>query len=144
MLTVFIFCINYLLSLDKRLTGISEKQKLILLSLYKGLDDKEIAQTCAIGSSSTVRNHRYQLRQKEKQAKMFCSIMNCLKKKKNKQDTFMEIHKGAAMVDARYEITEAERAKYLKLYFPYGLEGELKEFPKKQKRKLIILLCDLK
>lgn len=130
---------NHLLNLDKRLTGLSERQKVILLSLYNGLDDRAIAQTHAIGSSSTVRNHRYQLRQKEKQAKIFCALMNCLKQKKTGQDNFMEIHRGAAMVDARYAITEEEKQRYLKKYFPYGLDGELKEFPKKQKRKLVIL-----
>jgi hypothetical protein len=131
---------NYLLDLDKKLTGLSERQKMILTCLYDDLDDRGIAQKLAIGSSSTIRNHRYQLRQKEKQARVFCAIMNCLKHKaKQGRDNFIEIHRRASMIDARYAITEEERVKFLKQYFPYGLEGELKEFPKKQKRKLIIL-----
>ncbi|MBN2536322.1 MAG: DUF2087 domain-containing protein [Spirochaetales bacterium] len=130
---------HYLLNLDKKLTSISEKQKMILLSLYEGMDDKAIAQKLAIGSSSTVRNHRYQIRQKEKQAKIFYAIMNCLEQKETGQNHFMEIHRRAAMIDTRYEITEKEREKFIKQYFPYGPEGDLKEFPKKQKRKLVIL-----
>ena len=43
------------------------------------------------------------------------------------------------MIDARYAITEEEQEKYLKKYFPWGPDNALSEFPKKQKRKLIIL-----
>ena len=130
---------SYLLNLDKNITGISERQKMILLYLYQELDDRSIAQKCEIGSASTVRNHRYQLRQREKQSKIFLAIMNCLKKGKADQSDFMEIHKRASMIDSRYAVTEEEKEKYLKQYFPYGPDNELSEFPKKEKRKLVIL-----
>lgn len=39
----------------------------------------------------------------------------------------------------RYNITEEENDEVLKAHFTEGLDGPLSKFPKKQKRKLIIL-----
>lgn len=130
---------EYLLNIDKKITGLSEVQKNMLDYFYKGLGDNEIAVKVG-GSSSTIRNHRFTLRQKEKQAKIFIALMELLEEKKldNKQ-AFIPIHKTATMIDDRYAITEEENSKILNQYFPEGLEGRLKEFPKKEKRKLIIL-----
>ena len=96
----------YLINLDKKFTNIPEKQKMILKCLYEGLADKDITQKLDIKSSSTVRNHRYHFREKEKQAKIFLAIINCLKQKKDNHNNFIEIHKRAVMIDARYARTE--------------------------------------
>jgi hypothetical protein len=66
--------------------------------------------------------------------------MELLEEKKldNKQG-FSPIHKTATMIDDRYGITEEENNKILNQYFPEGIDGRLNEFPKKEKKKIIIL-----
>ena len=48
-------------------TGITEVQRELIVLIAQGLTDKEIATKLGI-ATSTVRNHRYKLREKEKQA----------------------------------------------------------------------------
>lgn len=122
---------KYLLNLDKKLTGLTDTQKELMTMFYSGLNDKEISERQG-GSSSTIRHHRYKLREKEKQARIFLALMGLLSPK----DEFIPIHKGATMVDDRYAITAQERDKIITNYIR---DGKLTEFPKKQKRKLVIL-----
>lgn len=130
---------DYLIRLDKKFTGLSEHQRELLSYFYEGLSDKEIAKKIEAGSTSTIRNHRFKLREKERQAKLFLAIMNVLKnKKENGPDHFVVFHKGAKMVDERYATTNQEREKILATYFKDGLT-KLHTFPGKEKRKLIVL-----
>lgn len=130
---------EYLLNMDKKVTGLSDVQRSMLDYFYMGLGDNEIAVKVG-GSASTIRNHRFTLRQKEKQAKIFIALMELLEEKKSdKKQAFIPIHRAATMIDDRYAITEEENDKVLKQYFPEELGGGLKEFPKKEKRKIIIL-----
>ncbi|MDF2672825.1 MAG: hypothetical protein K0R09_1090 [Clostridiales bacterium] len=130
---------EYMLNMDKKITGLSDVQRNMLDYFYKGLGDNEIAAKVG-GSTSTIRNHRFTLRQKEKQAKLFIALMELLEEKKmDSKEDFMTIHKTATMIDERYAITEEENNKVLNQYFPEGLEGKLLGFPKKEKKKLIIL-----
>jgi hypothetical protein len=132
---------EYLLGMDKKLTGLTELQKSLLNFFYSGYSDNEIVKELDGGSTSTIRNHRFVLRQREKQAKIFLAIMELLKEntpsKKSKE--FVDIHKTATMVDDRYAITDEENEKFLKKYFPEGTDGPLSEFPVKEKRKIAIL-----
>lgn len=135
-----------LLNMDKKYTGLTEHQKELLSLFYEGVKDKEIVERTSSSSTSTVRNVRFVLKEKEKQAKVFLSIMELLNEKKQKgndnirTNTYSEelvpIHKGATMVDERYSITEKERAEAIKTYF----EGEsLRSFPAREKKKIIVL-----
>ncbi|EOD00403.1 DUF2087 domain-containing protein [Caldisalinibacter kiritimatiensis] len=130
---------NYLINMNKKYTGLTDTQKEILKYFYEGLSDKEIVKAQGGGSSSTVRSHRFKLKEKEKQAKVFLAIMGLLnssKKERNqKGQEFINIHKGATMVDERYAITEKEREKILKNYFK---NGKLSNLPRKEKRKIIV------
>lgn len=131
---------EYLLSMDKKYTGLSEHQKELLTFFQSGLNDKEIVKELEGGSPSTIRNHRFKFREKEKQAKIYLAIMNVLNGQKDKSTKdFIEIHKGAKMVDERYAITIEEKEKVLETYFKNGLDGPLDNFPSKEKRKIIIL-----
>lgn len=132
---------DYLLNLDKKYTGLSEHQKELLYYFEKGFNDKEIVKELNGGSTSTIRNHRFKLKEKEKQAKIFLTLMNVLNKRKHdKENTkFISFHKGAKMVDERYATTEEEKQKVLTTYFKNGVDGELDTFPSKEKRKLIVL-----
>ncbi|QTN00589.1 DUF2087 domain-containing protein [Sediminibacillus dalangtanensis] len=132
---------DYLLKMDKKYTGLSDHQKELLQFFRKGLSDKEIVDELDGGSPSTVRNHRFKLKEKEKQAKVFLAIMKLLNNEAGHQtkDHFVHFHKGAKMVDERYATTEKEKQKVLSTYFKQGTDGTLDTFPSKEKRKLIVL-----
>lgn len=134
---------DYLLHLNKKFTGLTEHQRELLTFFYQGLSDKDITNQLGGGSTATIRNHRFKLKEKEKQAKVFLAIMTLLENNnkiseiKTEKKEFINIHKGATMVDERFAITEKEREKVLKTYFDEN--GELTHFPSKEKRKIIIL-----
>jgi len=131
---------EYLLNMDRRLTGLTDLQKSLLNYFHKGYSDIEIVNRFDGGSTSTIRNHRFALKQREKQSKIFLTIMELLEEEKSvKKVGFMSIHKTATVVDERYDITEKEKDEILNSYFKDGLDGPLKDFPKKEKRKIVIL-----
>ena len=133
---------NYLLQQELSLTGISEVQHEILVALLAGKNDKDITSQLGI-AASTVRNHRFKLREKEKQAKLFYALMESLEKEtENKigasdQGMIEEIHETATMVDLRYNITSREREKTIETYMEK--DGTLRQFPAKEKKKIILL-----
>ncbi|WP_123042404.1 DUF2087 domain-containing protein [Cohnella candidum] len=130
---------EFLLGLDKKLTGLTDLQKNLLQMFHSGMSDNEIVKESGGGSTSTIRNHRFALRERMKQAKVFLAIMELADTRVNRQNRFIPIHRTATMVDQRYEITEKENAEILKNYFKQGPDGPLSEFPKKEKRKIVIL-----
>ncbi|UOQ49331.1 DUF2087 domain-containing protein [Gracilibacillus caseinilyticus] len=130
---------HYLIKLGKKNTGLSEHQQDLLLCFKEGLTDKEIVKQQNGGSTSTIRNHRFKLREREKQAKVFLTLMNLLDSTQQKQEKLVEFHKGATMVDDRYATTEEEKQKILNTYFKQGVDGALETFPSKEKRKIIVL-----
>lgn len=130
---------DFLLDMDKKYTGLTELQKNLLGYFYQGLSDQEIVKLSEGGSTSTIRNHRFNLREREKEAKVFLAIMEILKEKGDNKSNLVEIHRTATMVDERYSITEEENSKFLKKYFTEGEDGQLSSFPIKEKRKIIIL-----
>lgn len=129
---------DYLLNLDKRYTGLTDHQKNLLALFRQGLSDADIVTQLGGGSTSTIRNHRFTLREKEKQAKLFLAIMGMLDKPAPR-DEFLTSQKPAAAVDDRYAITKDDNEKILRTYFPDGLSGPLSEVPTKEKRKVAIL-----
>ncbi len=128
---------HFLIEMDKKYTSLTDNQKALMLKFYEGRNDKEIAKEMGT-SSSTIRNKRFTLREKGKQAKIFLAIMNLLEDKMKvvKEDKFISIHRNATNVDERYAITEGERKTYLKNYFQ---NKRLISFPKKQKRIIVVL-----
>ncbi len=72
--------LNLLLSGGKEQTGLSDQQSKLLSLIYAGKSDKEIQQELKIGSMSTIRNHRFSLRKKERQAKTLLALMNLVKR----------------------------------------------------------------
>lgn len=130
---------DYLISMDKKLTGLTELQRNLIAFFYEGLNDNEIVKELDGGSASTIRNHRFTLREKMKQAKVFLSIMELVEERTKSPNKLIPIHRKATMIDQRYDITEAENDKILRDYFKSGLDGPLSEFPKKEKRKIVIM-----
>ncbi|MEK4762746.1 DUF2087 domain-containing protein [Viridibacillus sp. FSL E2-0187] len=129
----------YLIGLNKKMTGLTEHQSNLLGLFYAGKTDAEVQQELEIGSASTIRHHRFALKEKERQAKTFLVMMELLKEKDMNAPTFVPVHKTATMVDDRYNITNKEQDEVLNKLFPEGTNGPLLRFPKKEKQKLIIL-----
>jgi hypothetical protein len=127
--------LDYLLGLDKKLTGITDQQGELMRRFARGDEDKKIAADLGI-AASTVRNHRFALRERAKQARIFLAAMHNLERNLPEGDRFMTIRRSATMVDERYRVTEGERADILAKYF---VDEKLTEFPSKQKRKLVVL-----
>ncbi|MFP7297003.1 DUF2087 domain-containing protein [Neobacillus niacini] len=127
---------DYLLGMDKKLTGLTEHQKNLLSHFYQGKNDKEIQMELGIGSVSTIRHHRFALKEKERQAKTFLAMMELLKEKDEHAPAFVPVHKTATMIDERYNITQDEQEQLVKKYFS---EGVLTKFPQKEKQRLIVL-----
>jgi len=131
----------WLADLNKRLTGLTDTQRLLLHCMREGLDDKQIAARMGI-SASTVRNHRFQMRERARQARVFLALMLLTEQAHVPQrphEELMAVGRGATMVDERYAMTQKEYDEILGRYFPEGLDGPLKEFPAREKRKMAIL-----
>lgn len=130
---------DYLIQLDKKLTGITDHQNRLLRLFYQGKSDAEVQKELGIGSASTIRNHRFVLKEKERQAKMFLTLMELLKAKDQYAPAFVPVHKTARMVDDRYNVTNEEKEEILKKYFPEGIKSPLIKFPPKEKQRLVVL-----
>lgn len=134
--------LEYLLGMNSVFTGLTDVQKQLLTLISQGLLDKEVAVKLGV-AQSTVRNHRYKLREKEKQAKLFLAIMDLLSKNTNKninkldKEVICDAHKTATAIDDRYNITDKEKKDAIETYI--NNEGALKGYPSKEKRKIIVL-----
>ena len=138
---------HYILGMSKSYNGLTYNQKVMLEMLYSGLSDKELLQNTDATSTSTIRNQRFTFREKYKQAKITVAMMELLEEKreqlKNSQkeepDMLINIHKSATNVDERYAITQSEKQAVLTRYFDKDNNLLIKEFPSKEKKKIIIL-----
>ncbi|MBB6713276.1 DUF2087 domain-containing protein [Clostridium gasigenes] len=134
--------LEYLLGMNSTFTGISEVQRELLVLIASGLTDKEIALKIGV-AHSTIRNHRFKLREKEKQARLFLAMMEIISsgtKKKIKileKEALCDAHKTATILDDRYNITDKERESIIKNYMDEN--GAVKTYPAKEKKKIIVL-----
>ena len=134
--------LQYLLDMNSDFTGLSDMQKKLLSVMSQGLSDKEAAERLGI-AQSTVRTHRYKLREKEKQSRLFLAIMDLLSKCTNKninkldKGTLCDPHKTATAVDDRYNVSDKEREDIIKSYIDQN--GALKNYPTKEKKKIVVL-----
>ncbi len=125
-----------LLGLDRRLSGMTERQLELAALFHSGVPDVEIAKRLGGLSVSTVRNHRFALREKAKQARIFLAIYELAEASRPARDAFAPIHRGATVVDERYAITRAESDAIIAKFMP---SGKLERFPSKEKQKLPLL-----
>lgn len=134
--------LQYLLNMNSSFTGISEVHREIINLFSQGLSDKEISNKLGV-ATSTIRNHRYKLREKEKQAKLYLAIMDLLaqstNKKINKLDkgTICDAHKTATTLDDRFNITDEEKIAVIENYMDKS--RVLKSYPSREKKKIIVL-----
>ncbi|MDQ0659067.1 DUF2087 domain-containing protein [Paenibacillus sp. W2I17] len=134
---------EYLLELDKSVTGLSDVQRGLLAQFYEGKKDAEVQKTLGIGSASTIRNHRFVLKEKERQAKIFLALMELLKSKDTQgpaEWVSPVTRHGHTIHPNSFDITEQDREKVLNKYFPEGTGGPLTTFHMQQKHKYIVLI----
>lgn len=128
---------HHMLTLNKTYTSLSDNQNQVLSLMSQGLADKEIAKSLSI-TESTIRNYRFKFKEKEKQAKVFLSMMTHLKNQDSMPvDQLITPHKGATQLDDRYNITEKDVKNTLAHHM--NESGGLINFPAKEKKKIIVL-----
>lgn len=134
--------LDYLLKMNPAYTGLTEVQHQLVILMSEGLTDREISEKTGT-AASTIRNHRFKLREREKQAKNFLAIMELLSRKVSTPLTMTndgqlaDAHRQATTVDDRYNITDRETEATLKAHMDDT--GALKSYPVKEKKKIIIL-----
>ncbi|WP_346937809.1 DUF2087 domain-containing protein [uncultured Clostridium sp.] len=134
--------LEYLLNMNGSFTGVSDVQREVLKLFAEGISDKEIASRLGV-ATSTIRNHRYKLREKEKQSKLYLVMMELLDESTNKKitkldkGTICDAHKTATTLDYRFNITSEEKIQVIQNYI--NEDGSLKSYPSKEKKKIIVL-----
>jgi hypothetical protein len=123
--------LQFLLQLDKRWTGLTELQTRLVTLFASGVSDQEIAQQLNSGSISTIRNHRFLLRERVKQAKVFLAIGELAQ--------MSDLPKSTLKKPTNENDPDQECQKILATYFPQGIAGPLSTFPAREKRRLIVL-----
>ncbi len=123
--------LSALLALPKEQTGLSESQQEILQLFAQDVSDTVIAQRLGI-SSSTVRNHRFKLKEKQRQATVFLSIMSLLQ-----EPRCCRLTKGqrCLMIAMPLRLVKEKRSLLL-ILMKRGLSNS---FPAKKKRKIVVL-----
>jgi len=127
---------DMLINMDKKYTGLSDIQSSLVEEFYIGTSDDEISKKYDI-AKSTVRNHRFRLKEKQKQAKIFLALMDLVDEKSSVEDEIISFHKTATMIDDRYSVTKKQQKDSLDKFIDE--QGKVIRFPSKQKDKLIVL-----
>ena len=140
---------DFYLGMGRIYTGLSNGQSELAKLFYAGYSDKEIVSMTGANSASTIRNQRFSIREKYKQAKILVALTELLEEKleqiKQERKTvsdgsdLVDFHPTATMVDERFAITQEEREEVLNRYFSPDNKLLIKSFPAKEKRKIIIL-----
>jgi hypothetical protein len=132
-----------LLETQQKYTGLTPHQEHVLRLMHEGKSDRAITEaTSGAASTSAVRNLRFQLKERERQAKAYLALMEAFRLERG-NEAFkskgepLPIHAGATMADERFAATEREQAAVLKAYF--DADGGMREFPVREKRKIIAL-----
>ena len=129
---------EWLIEMNKSVTGLSQHQSKLLKLFYSGMSDEEVKNEMGIGSSSTIRNHKFVLREKERQAKIFLVLMELLKEGSDKAYN-MKSRISSASKGRRNDLTQEEKDKIIERYFPEGVNGPLKEVSMREKSRIVVL-----
>lgn len=128
-----------LLMLDRRFTGLTDNQENLLRLMHEGRSDADIASQLGV-SPSTVRHQRFMFREKAKQAKAYLALFELSVGRATPQvDQSVPVHSRATMVDDRYQVTHGEEQAILKAAFESFAPLRLRAFPRKEKKKIVVL-----
>lgn len=122
-----------LLGMNANDMGISELQLQLLNFFSDGLSDKEIAEHMNV-ANSTIRNHRYKLRERERQNKLFISLMELLKKDGLGSKGSLQVERT---MEEENSMSDKERKRILDKYMT--VTGRLKDYPNYERSKRVIL-----
>lgn len=130
--------LRYLLALDKKATGVTDLQKQLIGLFAAGSPDAAIMEETGAGSVSTIRNHRFALKERAKQAKLFLAIMELM------DGADVEARQAGAPLlqsaaDVRNGMAFEEYQAMLDKYLPHGHAGPLVGLPRKERRKTALL-----
>lgn len=120
-----------LLEMEKQDSGISDIQQQFLKLMSSGVSDKEIAERLNI-SASAVRNHRFKLREKKKQAKILIAVMDLIEDKKQIPTTYKSLKDS----DERFQISDKDRQDVFENFVDES--GYITVLPRKEKKKIIL------
>lgn len=124
---------------DKKLTGLSEHQNKLMELFYIGKNDSEVQSEMNIGSQSTIRNHRFALKEKEKQSKSFLVLMELLKENNKNSRTSFTSKSNTNLIENTEGVSDRERDKILEKYFIFRPSLKLKTFKMKEKNRIVVL-----
>lgn len=128
---------KFLLSMKANTLGISDLQMQLLNFFASGLSDKEIADYLGV-SGSTIRNHRFKLREKEKQSRLFLAAMELIASDEdNAANLPINLEGYKINYWAKQGLTDREKKKILDKYFTP--EGRIKAYPTYERSKRVIL-----
>jgi len=125
-----------LLNLMRQWEGVSETQARLLEAFFLGHDDERIAKDLGI-SRSTVRNHRFRMKEKVRQAKVFLAMNRIIEKNQKAETRLVESGAKTRIVDERFGLTEEESERLVRKYFRE--DGTLALFPTKAKARVALL-----
>ena len=128
-----------LLGLGREVHGMSEVHQRFLDASARGASDAELARALGGRSLSTVRNHRFQLKKKAREARAFLALMDLLETPMDPQTPMLSYHSSLPVSDDRTRITVDEADQLLGHYFEDEDLTLLARIPKREKHKLVIL-----
>ncbi|MFZ2780468.1 MAG: DUF2087 domain-containing protein [Rectinemataceae bacterium] len=126
-------------------SGLTDVQRSVVAAVFEGKSDREIAVSLGGKSESTVRNHRFNLRRRALEARYILALTGLMEKNEKPGADFVAYHPAMPVSDERTMVGEDEairiEAKYFSVEQGDGMVRRLvlKNFPKKQKEKLVIL-----
>ena len=130
----------YLLKMSPTTMGLSELQLELINLFARGIADKEIASYLGV-AGSTIRNHRYKLRERERQAKVFLTIMTLLEEKQSVEDKSGDVCSNQEgyvyTINQGISIPERDKKKIIENYITPS--GRLRSYPNIEKAKKVIL-----
>lgn len=125
-----------LLKLMRQWKGVSDTQEHLFEAFFRGDDDASIAISLGI-NRSTVRNHRFRMKERARHAKVFLAMMGILEKKQKPEARLVDFPGNARMEDDRFALTEVEYERIISKYFRE--DGTLERFPLKAKERVALL-----
>lgn len=127
---------TYLLNLMKQWKGVSDPQAKLLEAFFRGDDDAKIASGSGI-SRSTVRNHRFRMKERARHSKAFLAMMLILDRKEKPEARLVDFPANTRIVDERFDLTAEECERIIGKYFRE--DGTMARFPIKAKERVALL-----
>jgi DNA-binding CsgD family transcriptional regulator len=128
-----------LLALGPEASGLPEIQERVLRLVHEGKSDKEIALALGGKSESTIRNHRFNIRKRAAEARIFLALVGLLEREAPTAsgERFIDYPASLPTRDERSMVTETEAAAIEARCL--DSRGAILFWPKKQKEKLVVL-----